>query len=97
MLIDYFTSFITDFADDIVSGIIRYESNYTSRSIKIGWNEPEDPNGLIKKYLLEYRRSDNVSRFLPMFAEILIKNVFLKCLLFFRAKLLENAFVGRIL
>jgi insulin receptor len=39
---------------------VRYESNNTSRSIKIGWNEPEDPNGLIKKYLLEYRRSDNV-------------------------------------
>jgi len=49
-----------DFADDIVGGVVRYESNNTSRSIKIGWNEPEDPNGLIKKYLLEYRRSDNV-------------------------------------
>ncbi|EFX62637.1 putative insulin receptor, partial [Daphnia pulex] len=49
----------SDFADDIVGGVVRYESNNTSRSIKIGWNEPEDPNGLIKKYLLEYRRSDN--------------------------------------
>ncbi|KAI9561261.1 putative insulin receptor [Daphnia sinensis] len=49
----------SDYADDIVGGIVRYDSNYTSQSIKIGWNEPEDPNGLITKYLLEYRRSDN--------------------------------------
>jgi insulin receptor len=53
--------FETDFEDDIVGGIVRYESNYTSTSIKIGWNEPEDPNGLVIKYLLEYRRSDNAS------------------------------------
>jgi insulin receptor len=53
--------FETDFEDDIVGGIVRYESNYTSPSIKIGWNEPEDPNGLVIKYLLEYRRSDNAS------------------------------------
>ncbi|KAI9561263.1 putative insulin receptor [Daphnia sinensis] len=49
----------SDYADDVVGGIMRYDSNHTSRSIKIGWNEPEDPNGLITKYLLEYRRSDN--------------------------------------
>ncbi|KZS17897.1 Tyrosine-protein kinase receptor [Daphnia magna] len=49
----------SDYADDIVGGITRYDSNHTSRSIKIGWKEPDDPNGLITKYLLEYRRSDN--------------------------------------
>jgi insulin receptor len=40
---------------------VRYDSNSTTSSIKIGWNEPEDPNGLITKYLLEYKRTDNVS------------------------------------
>ncbi|EFX63421.1 putative insulin receptor [Daphnia pulex] len=49
----------SDFADDIVGGVVRYDSNSTTSSIKIGWSEPEDPNGLITKYLLEYKRTDN--------------------------------------
>lgn len=55
---------LTEFADDIDGGIMRYESNYTTKSIKIGWNEPEDPNGLIIKYQLEYKRADTVSFFI---------------------------------
>lgn len=50
----------TELADDIEGGVIKYESNYTTRSIKLGWNEPEDPNGLIIRYQLEYKRTDNV-------------------------------------
>ena len=70
---------------------MRYESNNTTRSIKIGWNEPEDPNGLIKKYLLEYRRSDNVE----LHALAYFESFFVYKFLSFRAKLLENASAER--
>lgn len=57
---------------------MRYELNYTSRSIKIGWNEPEDPNGLVKSYLLEYRRSDDVSYIIFFKVEYCLLKCFFK-------------------
>jgi len=46
-----------DKADDIIDSFVQ-ESNHTIGLVKIGWKEPEDPNGLIIKYQIEYRRQD---------------------------------------
>ncbi len=37
------------------------DTNSTTGSVKIGWNEPINPNGLIKKYQLEYKRTDQTN------------------------------------
>lgn len=49
---------LTDNADDMVEGVVTHDSNSTLGSIKIGWNEPKDPNGVIVKFQMEYRRTD---------------------------------------
>ena len=55
----------TDFADEIPAPVTVLELNHTSSSAKILWPEPIDPNGLVIKYQIEYRRTDipNVSSF----------------------------------
>lgn len=56
-----------DFADEIPTPIAVLELNHTANLAKVSWDEPADPNGLVIKYQIEYRRTDgaNVSFNVP--------------------------------
>ena len=67
-MIDVCVVAVADKFDDITGNITIGEYNYTDKSIKVGWKEPENPNGLIIKYYLEYQRMDsNVSDCIHLF------------------------------
>lgn len=48
----------TDDADDMTSAVHVEEFNQTSGSVRVGWDEPAAPNGLILKYRLELTKVD---------------------------------------
>lgn len=56
----------TDSADDIPAGTFRYQkiaSNDSSATVRLMWQEPPQPNGVVLTYQIEYKRVDvpNVS------------------------------------
>lgn len=58
--------FYTEGVDNV--GLVRVSipsANLTSGMVKLMWDEPEDPNGIILTYQIEYRRVDieNVSTY----------------------------------
>ena len=62
--------FFSAAADDIPSVHVMEESHNSTDSMKIKWEEPKNPNGLIVKYIIEYQRVDpnNVIIFIWIFS-----------------------------